>query len=66
MAEYKEKLNSINTFIFDFDGVLSDGKVWVGANGDQIRNTNVKDGYAIQYALKQGYNVCVFQSLFEE
>ncbi|MDD2622129.1 MAG: HAD hydrolase family protein [Bacteroidales bacterium] len=66
MAEYKEKLTSINTFIFDFDGVLSDGKVWVGANGDQIRNTNVKDGYAIQYALKQGYNVCVISGGYSE
>ena len=66
MAAYKEKLKNITTFIFDFDGVLSDGRVWVGRDGDQIRNTNVKDGYAIQYALKQGYNVCVISGGYSE
>ena len=59
MKNYKEKLSAINTFIFDFDGVLSDGKVVTLPDGDQLRATNVKDGYAIQYALKQGFNVCV-------
>lgn len=66
MLSYKEKLKNISTFIFDFDGVLSDGKVWVASNGDQIRNTNVKDGYAIQYALKQGYRVCVISGGYSE
>lgn len=66
MLNYKEKLKNITTFIFDFDGVLSDGKVWVGSNGDQIRNTNVKDGYAIQYALKQGYRVCIISGGYSE
>ena len=66
MLNYKEKLKHITTFIFDFDGVLSDGKVWVGGNGDQIRNTNVKDGYAIQYALKQGFRICVISGGYSE
>lgn len=66
MASYKEKLKHITTFIFDFDGVLSDGKIWVGSDGDQIRNTNVKDGYAIQYALKHGYRVCVISGGYSE
>ena len=59
MDNYREKLQYINTFIFDFDGVLSDGKVWVLPNGEQIRATNVKDGYAMQYALKKGYRVAI-------
>ena len=59
MANYKEKLTEITTFIFDFDGVLSDGKVWALPSGEQLRATNVKDGYAIQYALKLGYNICI-------
>lgn len=66
MINYKEKLKHITTFIFDFDGVLSDGKIWVGDDGEQIRNTNVKDGYAIQYALKHGYNVCVISGGYSE
>ncbi len=66
MANYKEKLHTINTFIFDFDGVLSNGKVWVLPDGDQIRATDVKDGYAIQYALKNGYNVCIISGGYSE
>lgn len=66
MANYKEKLHTVNTFIFDFDGVLSNGKVWVLPDGDQLRATDVKDGYAIQYALKMGYNVCIISGGYSE
>ncbi|MDR0603102.1 MAG: 3-deoxy-D-manno-octulosonate 8-phosphate phosphatase [Bacteroidales bacterium] len=59
MKNYKEKLKDITTFVFDFDGVLSTGKIIVLPDGDQLRETNVKDGYAIHYALKQGYRICV-------
>jgi len=59
MQNYREKLQKINTFIFDFDGVLSDGKIWVLPNGEQMRATNVKDGYAMQYALKKGYRIAI-------
>lgn len=56
---YKEKLHSIKSFIFDFDGVLSDGGVWGLPDGEFIRRTDVKDGYAIQYAVKKGYHVAL-------
>ena len=59
MQNYREKLQKITTFIFDFDGVLSDGKIWVLPSGEQIRATNVKDGYAMQYALRKGYRVAI-------
>lgn len=59
MGNYKEKLNKVTTFIFDFDGVLSDGKVWVIDPENQVRNANVKDGYAIHHAVKKGYNFAV-------
>jgi len=59
MNNYREKLAKITTFIFDFDGVLSDGKISVLPNGEQVRATNVKDGYAMQYALKKGYKVAI-------
>lgn len=53
-----EKLKDITTFIFDVDGVLTDGSVYVMDNGDQFRQFNIKDGYAVQLAVKCGYNVC--------
>ena len=59
MANYKEKLPGITTFIFDYDGVMSDGKVWIVNEEQQIRNANVKDGYALHHAVKKGYRVAV-------
>ena len=59
MYNYREKLLKITTFIFDFDGVLSDGKIWVLPDGEQMRATNVKDGYAMQYALRKGYRIAI-------
>ena len=56
---YKELLHNISTFVFDVDGVLTDGTVVVTTEGEMLRTMNVKDGYAIKVAIKQGYNVCV-------
>ena len=57
-------LKNVNTFIFDMDGVLTDGKVTIvpyGAEPDYVmaRSMHTKDGYAIQLAVKKGYTVAV-------
>ncbi|MDP4281852.1 MAG: 3-deoxy-D-manno-octulosonate 8-phosphate phosphatase [Bacteroidota bacterium] len=59
MTSYKELLNSINTFIFDYDGVLTDGRIITLDDGEAYRTTNVRDGYALQLAIKKGYRVAV-------
>ncbi len=59
MINYKEKLHEIKAFVFDFDGVMTDGSVWTYYNGDAIRSANVKDGFAIQYAVKRGYIIAI-------
>ena len=56
---YKEYLNDITTFIFDVDGVLTDGSVTITSKGELLRSMNVKDGYAIKTALIKGYNICI-------
>lgn len=56
---YKEYLANINTFVFDVDGVFTDGNVLVDNNGEMLRTMNVKDGYALKTALTKGYNVCI-------
>ncbi|UAB82974.1 HAD-IIIA family hydrolase [Zunongwangia sp. SCSIO 43204] len=56
---YKEYLNDINTFVFDVDGVLTNGSVQVTTEGDLIRTMSVKDGYALKQAVKAGYTVCI-------
>ena len=60
MAEsYKEIMNHIDTLIFDVDGVLTDGKLFVSNDGDLLRQMNVKDGYALKTAIDKGFNVCI-------
>lgn len=56
---YLDKLKNISTFIFDIDGVLTDGNIYVNDDGVFSRSTSVKDGYAIVKALKAGFNVVV-------
>ena len=56
---YKEYLNDINTFVFDVDGVLTDGTVSVTTSGEMLRTMNIKDGYALKTAIDNGYNICI-------
>lgn len=51
---------SVTTFIFDMDGVLTDGSLLVMPNGIWLRRMNIKDGYALQLAVKKGYRVAIF------
>ena len=56
---YKTILPQIKTFIFDVDGVLTDGKVLVTSEGEMYRAVDTKDGYAIKCALVQGYKIVI-------
>jgi len=56
---YKELMNNIDTFIFDIDGVLTDGTIHIAANGELLRNMHIRDGYAMKAAIENGYNVCI-------
>lgn len=51
--------NPIRTFVFDIDGVMTDGSLLVTETGDLLRIMNIKDGYATAQAVKKGYNVWV-------
>ena len=50
---------SIRHFIFDVDGVLTDGTVLVLPGGEQVRRMNIKDGYALQLAQRMGYTILI-------
>ena len=52
-----ELFKPITTFIFDVDGVLTDGTVLVMNGNLQARRMNIKDGFALQMAVTQGYRV---------
>lgn len=49
----------IKAIVMDVDGVLTDGSILALENGDQVRVMNIKDGYAIQLAVKSGYILAV-------
>ncbi len=56
---YKELMPLISTFVFDVDGVLTDGTVTIFPNGELVRKMNTKDGYALKTAIDKGYRVCI-------
>lgn len=59
MSNYKALLSKITTFIFDYDGVMTEGVIIITNDGEPLRTANVKDGYALQLIQKLGYNVAV-------
>lgn len=54
-----DQFKQITTFVFDVDGVLTDGTLFVFDNGQFVRRMNIKDGFALQLAVKKGYRVAV-------
>ena len=56
---YKAKLKNIKAFVFDVDGVFTDGSVYLLPGGNMCRVMNVLDGYAVVKALKNNYLIGV-------
>ncbi len=56
---YKEYLSDISTFVFDVDGVLTDGTILVNTEGEMLRTMNIKDGFALKTAVDNHFNVCI-------
>jgi 3-deoxy-D-manno-octulosonate 8-phosphate phosphatase (KDO 8-P phosphatase) len=54
-----ELFKKIRTFVFDVDGVLTDGSLLILDDGQMVRKMNIKDGYALQLALKRGYRIVI-------
>ena len=60
MGNFKEDIAKTKAFILDVDGVMTDGGIMPIEGGtDFIRKYNAKEGYAIAYAVRRGYKVCV-------
>ena len=53
------QFKNINTIVLDVDGVLTDGTLLVMPGGLMVRRMNIKDGYALQLAIKKGYHVAI-------
>ena len=59
MENAKQKLHKISCFVFDVDGVLTNGSLILLPTGEQVRTMNIRDGYALQLAIKQGYRIVI-------
>ena len=59
MGNFREGLVNIKAFVFDVDGVLGSDQVLLHPNGDMLRTMNIKDGYAMQYAVRKGYKIAI-------
>ncbi len=64
MSNYKALLTGVNTFMFDYDGVMTDGRVILQHDDPPLRTANVRDGFVLQLAVKMGYNVVVISGGF--
>jgi 3-deoxy-D-manno-octulosonate 8-phosphate phosphatase (KDO 8-P phosphatase) len=56
----------IDTFILDIDGVLTNGNLLVMDNGSLLRSMNIKDGYALQHAIKNKYHIIIISGAKNE
>jgi 3-deoxy-D-manno-octulosonate 8-phosphate phosphatase (KDO 8-P phosphatase) len=61
-----EQFKKVKVFVFDVDGVLTDGTVLLGADGLQMRKMHVRDGLALQMALNNGYHVVIVSGAYSQ
>lgn len=54
-----EKATKIKLLICDVDGVMSDGLIYMGNNGEELKAFNVRDGYGIRCLLTSGIEVAI-------
>ena len=59
-------LKKIRAIVFDLDGVLSAETISLGVDGTPLRTVNIKDGYAIQLAMKMGLRIVIISGCLIE
>lgn len=59
MGNFKEDVARCEAFVFDVDGVFTDGGITPLPDGDFLRKYYAKDGYAVAYAVKHGFKICI-------
>ncbi len=59
---FKQRLKKIKAFVFDIDGVLTDGKITVHSDNTTSRTLNAKDGFALQRAIQEGFTVAIISA----
>jgi 3-deoxy-D-manno-octulosonate 8-phosphate phosphatase (KDO 8-P phosphatase) len=59
MSNYKLLLKQIKGFVFDVDGVFTDGQVYLLSGRNFMRSINIRDGFAVQHAVKMGFPIAI-------
>ena len=59
MSNPLQYFNAIKAFVFDVDGVMTDGQVHVLETGEHYRSFFIRDGYAIEKAREAEFTLCV-------
>lgn len=62
MSNFKEDLTKVKAFAFDVDGVCTDGTVICLADGQQVRQSHTRDGFALRFAHEQGYPIAIISA----
>ncbi|MFZ4462578.1 MAG: KdsC family phosphatase [Bacteroidales bacterium] len=66
MSNYRALLGNVSTFVFDYDGVMTEGIIIITNDGEPLRTANVKDGYAMQLVQKLGFNLAVISGGYSQ
>jgi len=66
MSSIPYDLSRIKAIIFDVDGVLSKNVIGMSENGEPLRTVNIKDGYALQLAVKKGYLLAIITGAYTD
>ena len=66
MTNFKEDISHIRAFIFDIDGVLSTQSVALSSSGTPLRTANLRDGFALQLAVKMGYHIAIISGAHDQ
>ncbi len=59
MPNFKEKLTKVSAFVFDVDGVFTEGGIVPLPDDDFLRTYYARDGYAVTYAISEGYRIYI-------
>lgn len=65
-VNFKQRLNKVKAFVFDIDGVLTDGTIQFNSDNTTSRTVNAKDGFALQRAVHEGFIVVIISAAKDE
>ncbi len=59
MTDIQERAARVQLVVFDVDGVFTDGRLYYGTNGEEMKTFHVRDGHGIKLLIKHGIQAAV-------